>query len=173
MGGGGVCERRPHVSKESAQTLPAALGPREGLSTADATWTFAEEGATRPSEDDVHGRELCGDRHRVVAARVLDKKGRERRVESARVRDDSHRRPRALREDARRRGKMVVLDRQKLAQWDKMKQRVMEELWEQKFSRPEFREILRLTGRAQLFHFLGMSGKVERWVALEEIRERT
>jgi hypothetical protein len=56
--------------------------------------------------------------------------------------------------------------------WKRESRGVLVELWAEKFGRnPELRAVLKATKRAELWHDMGR-GKKERWVELEELRER-
>jgi ribA/ribD-fused uncharacterized protein len=72
---------------------------------------------------------------------------------------------------ARKRRKAVVLSTEELQLWDSKKGPIMKELWRAKFSaHPELLQVLKWTGAAELWHYIGRGGGVERWFGLEELR---
>lgn len=73
---------------------------------------------------------------------------------------------------ARKMRKAVVLTAEELQLWDSKKTDIMKELWRAKFSQnPELLRVLKETGSAELWHYVGRGGGVERWFGLEDLRK--
>ena len=73
---------------------------------------------------------------------------------------------------ARKQRKAVILSAEELKLWDAKKWGIMKELWLAKFSQnPELLRVLKETGNAELWHYAGRGGGVERWFGLEELRK--
>ena len=69
--------------------------------------------------------------------------------------------------------KLVRLDRQQLALWDVIKDAVMEQAQEAKFSQcPHAREVLLATGEARLYHIVPRRAASVRFHGLERVRAR-
>lgn len=70
---------------------------------------------------------------------------------------------------ARSQRKILVMNKAQLAEWQARSSSVHAELWRAKFSQPEMRRVLLLTGNAQLWHATPKAAK-ERWIGLEQLR---
>jgi len=74
--------------------------------------------------------------------------------------------------EARKRRKSIVLNKDELAKWDEVKNSIMKELWLARFTQDEqSKNVLLLTQDAELWHGMPRSAAMSRLTALEEVRE--